>query len=88
VNSEVRLREQAREHLESGKLPDMSPRRVWGGPGVGNECGVCDLAVTEDQSEMQVEFLRDHGAEVLQIFHFHLRCFAAWELERSGAASE
>jgi hypothetical protein len=83
VNSEARLRERAQAHLQSGKLPNISPRRVWGGPGVGVECVVCDLPVSADQSEMQVEFLRNHGAEVLEVFHFHARCFAAWELERT-----
>jgi hypothetical protein len=36
---------------------------------------------------MQVEFLRDHGAEVLEVFPFHVRCFAAWELERDEGRS-
>jgi hypothetical protein len=32
---EPRLREQAREAIEKGKLPARRPDRAWGGPGVG-----------------------------------------------------
>ena len=88
MNSEARLREQARAHLQSGKLPNEAPRRVWGGPGVGTECGVCDLAVRPDQSEVEVQFFRDHGAEVFEVLHFHIVCFAAWALETTRADSD
>jgi hypothetical protein len=87
VNSEVRLRDQARAHLQSGKLPNHCPRRVWGGPGAGLECAVCELPVSPEQVEMQVEFLRDHDVELPEVFHVHSRCFAAWELERTTGGS-
>jgi hypothetical protein len=63
--------------IQQGKLP--------GQPLVGIECAVCDLPVSADQSEMQVEFLRDHGAEVLEVFHFHVRCFAKGDRDRLDA---
>jgi hypothetical protein len=38
---EPRLREQAREAIQTGKLPSRAPDRTWGGPGVGADCTVC-----------------------------------------------
>jgi hypothetical protein len=67
---------------------NMSPRRIWGGPRIGTECAVCDFAVPEDQGEVEVQFLRNHGAEMLEVYHFHVRCSAARELERTKADSE
>jgi hypothetical protein len=48
---------------------------------------VCELPVSAEQIEMQVEFLRDHEAELPEVFHVHSRCFAAWELERTTGGS-
>jgi len=45
-------------------------------------CIVCGEAVTKDQLEMQVEFSENGSSPALGIFHIHVRCFAAWELER------
>jgi len=81
--SEARLRDIARLFLRSGRLPSTAPRRIWGGPGVGIECRLCELPVTAAQQETQVEIVEDQGMpDVLRVFHFHLRCFAAWALER------
>jgi hypothetical protein len=34
--------------------------------------------------EIQVEFSHDGSSPGLEIFHIHIRCFAAWEFERDG----
>jgi len=80
---EPRLREQAREAIQGGKLPSRAPDRMWGGPGVGADCAVCGLPVTREQLEFEIEFARDGDNPGLDQFHVHLRCFAAWELERN-----
>lgn len=77
---EARLRDIARQFIGTGRLPSIMPRRLWGGPGVGIECPLCELAVTGDQQEMQAEFVTDH--DIYQVCHFHTRCFAAWALEQ------
>jgi hypothetical protein len=78
------LREKAREAIRTGKLPIRPPDRTWGGPGVGAPCTICGLPVTKDQLEFEIEFTRrdtiDRG---LDKFHVHVRCFAAWEFERT-----
>jgi hypothetical protein len=77
------LREKAREVIQSGKLPARTPDRTWGGPGVGAPCSVCELPVTRDQLEFEIQFARDGDNPGLDKFHVHIRSFAVWELERT-----
>jgi hypothetical protein len=85
VPDEPILRAKARAAVESGKLPNRRADRTWGGPGVGAECAVCELPVTKDQMEFEIEFARDGDTPGLDKFHVHVRCFAAWEFERARA---
>ena len=77
------LRGKARAALQNGKLPRRLPDRTWGGPGVGAGCAICELPVTKDQMELEIEFVHDGVAPGLDKFHVHARCFAAWEFERT-----
>lgn len=79
------LRAKARSVIQNGKLPARRPDRTWGGPGVGARCAVCDLPVTRDQMEFEIQFARDGDNPGLDKFHVHIRCFAIWELERESA---
>jgi hypothetical protein len=81
--NEAALRRLARLVLESGTLPRRDPDRTWGGPGVDVPCTVCAHPITSDQVEYEVQFARDGGNPGLDRFHFHMRCFAVWELERT-----
>ena len=81
------LREKAGTAIRDGKLPDRSPDRTWGGPGVGAACSVCGVPVTKDQMEFEIEFAHNGDAPGLDKFHVHTRCFAAWEFERRSARS-
>lgn len=80
---EDRLREQAKEAIRSGRLPTRLQDRMWGGPGLGARCPVCELTVTKDQLEMQIEFGRNGSDPGIDTYHLHVRCFAAWEFERT-----
>jgi hypothetical protein len=80
---ESRLREQARAAIQGGKLPKRTPDRTWGGPGVGAECSVCGLPVGKEQLEFEIQFAYDGSSPGLDKYHVHIRCFAAWEFERS-----
>lgn len=76
------LRDKARAKLREGTLPVVKPSRIWGGPGAGLTCVVCDLPIGKDQLEFEVQFVQERVL-TLAVFHFHLACFSSWELERS-----
>ncbi len=78
------LRRIARKVILDGKLPSRRPDRTWGGPGVGAPCAVCGVSVERDQMEFEIQFTRDGDNPGLDKFHVHIRCFAAWEFERSS----
>ena len=77
------LREKARAAITSGKLPLRRPDRTWGGPGVGAACAVCELPVRTDELEFEIQFVHDGNDPGLDKYHVHVRCFAAWEFERT-----
>ena len=81
------LRVKARAAVQTGKLPGRRPDRTWGGPGVGIVCTVCEKPVTRDELEFQIEFEGDGATPVVDRFHVHIRCFAAWEFERKNGGA-
>jgi hypothetical protein len=78
------LRDKARTAIGSGRIPNRSQDRTWGGPGVGVACAICSLPVRVDQMEFQIEFAHDGDEPGLDRYHVHVPCFAAWEFERNG----
>jgi hypothetical protein len=76
------VRAKVREVLQAGKLPSRSPDSAWGGSGVGAACAVCDLPITHDQLEFEIQFTHDGDNPGIDKYHVHVRCFAAWEFER------
>ena len=84
---EPRLREQARAVIQSSKLASRNPDRTWGGPGVGAPCSVCEKPVTKEEMEFEIQFARDGDNPGLDKYHVHIRCYAAWEFERTKAQS-
>jgi hypothetical protein len=81
------LRGQVREAIKTGRIPARSADRTYGGPGVGALCSVCNLPVRNSAMEMQIEFGREAEAAGIEKYHAHVRCFAAWELERGSVRS-
>jgi hypothetical protein len=77
---EAALVETARERIETGRLPAVSPRRTWGGPGSGAGCALCDLPVTPLEIEFEVEFAP--GSVTPRVLHFHRQCHGVWDAER------
>jgi hypothetical protein len=80
------LRDLARQAITAELIPLHWPDRVWGGPGIGASCALCAQPVLQDEMEYEVHWAGDRGPH-LDLFHFHNRCFAAWEFERSAAQS-
>ena len=79
------LREKARAAVRGGTLPARRPDRTWGGHGVGASCTICERPVTKSQMESEIQFAHDGDNPGLDKFHVHIRCFAAWEFERTHA---
>jgi len=46
---------------------------------------VCGVPVTKDEMQFEIQFARDGDRPGLDKFHVQIRCFAAWEFERSQA---
>jgi len=84
LNDESTLREKAREVIQTGKLPNRRPDRTWGGLGAGADCIICNAPLKPDEVEFEIEFARNGNNPGLDQYHVHLRCFAAWELERDN----
>ena len=51
-------------------------------------CTVCEQPVTNTDFEMEIQFAYDGADRRLEKFHVHIRCFAAWELERTADGAE
>ena len=82
--SERSLRERVRLQLGDGALPREAPRRVYGGLGIGVLCNICGRPVGANENELQLQFIQGTDSLSIVMFHLHPRCYAAWELERSG----
>ena len=85
MHDEQILRERARAAIRTGKLPARTPDRTWGGPGVGAECRICGERVRASEMEFEIQFAHDGD---LDKYHLHIRCFAAWEFERSPSGGD
>ena len=81
--NEAEIRQLARQILRAEILPRRDPDRTWGGSGVGVRCTVCSQPIPPTQMEYELQFAHDGGTPSLDRFHLHLRCFAAWEMERT-----
>jgi len=81
VAADEALRNQAGRLIAAGILPARRPDRIWGGPGSGDHCLVCNRAVTREETQMELEFARE-GRPAPATVHVHLECFAALEQER------
>jgi hypothetical protein len=85
--AEEHLRDLARQAITAEKIPSHKPDRVWGGPGIGASCTICDQPVLQNEMEFEVQWARDGVQPHFDVFHIHIRCFAAWEFERRKAES-
>ncbi len=78
MSDESMLSQKAREAILVGKLPGRRPNRMWGGPGGGQCCKICDQPVERDKLGYELEFVDEDDPERATC-HVHVRCLAAWE---------
>ena len=84
--NEQHIRALARKILQAGGIPRHDPDGTWGGKEVDVPCAICGERIRPDQVEYEVQFAHDGVTPGVDLFHLHLRCLAAWELERTKAA--
>jgi hypothetical protein len=84
MDDERSLRRRARAKIDRAEIPNRSPIRLWGGPPGSVTCAICDRPLPHSELAVTVLFepltLDVRG----EVYHLHLRCFAAWEFERSA----
>jgi hypothetical protein len=88
VPDEAIFRQRAREAIRAQRLPSRPPDRTWGGNGSGEPCPICGDTIKRDELELELEFRPDHESAIRHSYHLHLRCFAAWEFERTKVSTK
>src|SRR5688572_1925968 len=58
-------------------------RITWGWNGAGRSCALCEKPVTLAEIEYEIQFVRDGSSPGIDTYSLHMRCFAAWEMERT-----
>jgi hypothetical protein len=81
--NEKEIRALARRSLAAKEIPRHAPDRTWGGSGVGLPCTICRKPIPPAEMEYELQFRHDGATPGLDRYHLHLRCFAAWEMERT-----
>lgn len=66
---------------ERGRLPLISPVRIWAGRGDGQPCAACGKNIEPTQTEYELDF--GDGKSTISM---HLECFFRWkfQIERNG----
>lgn len=82
MSDQTALRASARSAIQDGRVPSTRPKPVWGGPGAGETCPVCQQTLT--RNEYEIEFDRP-GTSGDGTLHLHVPCFIACEEEWSSA---
>ena len=75
-----RLTRAVREALRSGRIPARQADQLWGGPGSGGRCAICEESLETHDVEYELEFAR---GTTVGAYHVHVACCMAWEAELS-----
>ena len=81
--NEQHIRALARKILQAGVMPRRDPDGTWGGKGIDVPCAMCGERIMPDQVEYELQFTHDGATRDVDLFHLHLRCLAASEMERT-----
>jgi hypothetical protein len=64
-------------------MPRRDPDGTWGSKGADVPCTICGERIRPDHLEYELLFGPQGAKARADAFHLHLRCFAAWEIERT-----
>jgi hypothetical protein len=87
MSDEGDLRKYAQQAIESGKLSNRTPSRIWGGNGFGMHCAICGILVDSDELGYELQFTENDDPATTTEYCVHVRCFAAWNEERRHPVS-
>jgi hypothetical protein len=76
------LRRIARKRIAAGQLPHEAPSRMWGGSGTDQPCALCDMPISSDEIEYEIEIA---SGSAVRTFVFHMVCQSVWQLECAHA---
>lgn len=80
---ETELRVKALEAMRTGRLPDRSPDRMWGGHGNDKDiCHICSNSLNREDITFDLEYDGEAAGARPACYCVHLRCFNAWDLAR------
>jgi len=57
-----------------GTLPSDDAVKTWGGPGSGRECDGCDLVISTEEFEHELQMKNGH------VMRFHVACSNLWHI--------
>jgi hypothetical protein len=83
MDSDAHLKNLAREAIESGRVPDVRPDRLWGSSGDGSECPICFECIASQDVGFELDFPLPASDEPPRASRLvHARCFKAWDIVR------
>jgi hypothetical protein len=83
MENDVDLRNLACEAIESGRVPDVRPERLWGSSGDGTDCPICFQTIAAQDVGFELVFPRDTSQDpARRVCLVHARCLKAWDVAR------
>ena len=79
MSDEPVLHDEVAPAIYSAKLPTCPLKRMWGGPGSGNCCAICEQPVKPDELEYELQFPQERDGRAGGNCHVHIGCFLAWQ---------
>jgi hypothetical protein len=87
MDSDTDLKDLAREAIETGRVPQVRPERLWGSSGDGSDCPICFQAIVSEDVGFELDFPRSSSLEPPRdSCLIHARCFKAWDAVRQESA--
>jgi hypothetical protein len=78
MHKDNNLDDTVREAIDSRRMPLYSPAQLWGGPGSGAACSICEAPIEAHSLEYELVF-RGDKPETTITHHVHVACYTAWE---------
>jgi hypothetical protein len=74
--------ERITQKLWRGTLPSDDAVKTWGGPGSGRECDGCDLAISTEEFEHEVQMKNG------RVMRLHVACSNLWQILKEALPSD